>query len=125
MAESMNHHSELVDRGEFLNGMGSYGHLMVGDKAFEFYDEKVAKNYIQIHWDEVDFLSAEVIFNRWIPRFAFHTKQNGVFRFAARHPKKVLRAVRNHMDPNKMLRSLSVWDVIKRSVRQAIHRRQK
>ena len=37
---------------------------------------------------------------KWIPRFKIQTKRNGSFIFAAREPKRVLKAMTNHIDPN-------------------------
>ena len=85
----------FVDKATSFIGMATYGQIMIGDKAFEFYNSKNPKDYIQIPWNEVDLIIASVYFKgRWIPRFAIQTKQNGIFPFAARHPKAVLRACR-------------------------------
>ncbi|MDD7114932.1 MAG: DUF956 family protein, partial [Lachnospiraceae bacterium] len=52
------------------------------------------------------------------PRFAVQTKKDGAFSFASREPKKVLRAMNKYVPDDKMLRSLSAWDVIKRKVKR-------
>jgi Uncharacterized protein conserved in bacteria len=63
-------------------GMADYGKIMVGDKGFEFYDDRDTNNYIQIPWTEVRLVIVSVIFGgRWIPRFAIETKKNGTFPF--------------------------------------------
>ena len=95
IAQSQNTKAELVDKATSFIGMATYGQIMIGDKTFEFYNSKNPKDYIQIPWNEVDLIIASVYFKgKWIPRFAIQTKQNGIFPFAARHPKAVLRACR-------------------------------
>ncbi len=47
---------------------------MVGDRAFEYYNEKNVEDYIQIPWDQIDHVAASVKFGgRLIPRFAICT----------------------------------------------------
>ncbi|HCW53326.1 MAG TPA: DUF956 domain-containing protein, partial [Clostridium sp.] len=88
------------------------------DKGFEFYDSRDVKNYIQIPWEEVDYVIVSVMFKgKWIPRYAIRTKKNGTYTFASKDPKRVLRAVRNYVDPNRIVSSLSFFDVVKRSVK--------
>ena len=51
---------------------------------------------------------------KWIPRYAIQTKKNGTYTFASKEPKKVLRAIREHVPAERLVQSLGVWDVIKR-----------
>lgn len=76
-------------------GMANYGKVLVGDEAFEYYNDKNVNDYIQIPWSEVTEIMASVMFKgKWIPRFAVVTKNNGNFIFSTRDNKKTLRAVR-------------------------------
>lgn len=126
MVESINTKVELVEKGTSYLGAGTYGQLMVGDKGFEFFNDKNVRDYIQIPWEEVDSVIASVIFGgKTIPRFAIKTKANGTYTFSSKDAKATLRAIRNHMDPNKMVRSLSFWDVVKRSVSNIFHKKNK
>lgn len=118
MVQSINTRADLVINATSHLGLSDYGKLMIGDKGFEFYDDQNARNYIQIPWDEVDYVIASVMFGgKWIPRYAIKTKKNGTFSFSSRDPKKVLREVRKHVDPDHMVQSLGVWDVVKRGVK--------
>ena len=45
-------------------GLTTYGNIMIGDKAFEFYNEKNVQDFIQIPWTEVDRVEASVHFKR-------------------------------------------------------------
>jgi len=116
MVQSLNTKSDLVMNATSHLGMADYGKIMVGDKGFEFYDDRDAKNYIQIPWTEVRLVIVSVIFGgKWIPRFAIETKKNGTFSFSARDPKKVLRAVRVYIKPDHIVRSLGFFQVVKRA----------
>lgn len=99
---------------------------MVGDKGFEFYDERDAKNFIQIPWEEVDIVITSVMFKgKWIPRFAIKTKQNGTFTFSTKDPKKVLRAIRVYITPDRIVKSLSFFQVLQRSVKNIFSKKNK
>ena len=97
------------------SGIGTYGDVMVGNNAFEFYNERNPEDYIQIPWTEVDHIAAEVI-GKKIVRFAIFIKQGGHFSFSTRDNIKTLRAVRNYVPEDRMFRSKSFFDVIKAGV---------
>lgn len=115
---SMNTQLDLVIPGTSHIGLNSYGQIMVGDKAFEFYDERDPNNYVQIPWEEVDLVVASIYFGgKWIPRYGFQTKKNGMLNFSSKNPKKVLRAVRLYIAPERIVRSLTFFQVLKRGVK--------
>ncbi|WP_125702367.1 DUF956 family protein [Lacticaseibacillus daqingensis] len=114
MVESLNTKVELVTEATSFLGMPDYGKIMIGDKGFEFYNEKKPNSYIQIPWTEVDHLDVSVMFGgKWIPRYAVATRRNGTYTFASKDPKAVLRAVREHIPADKILKSLTFWQVFK------------
>ncbi|KRL12364.1 DUF956 family protein [Schleiferilactobacillus perolens] len=118
MVESLNTKVELVMDATSYLGMPEYGKLMVGDKGFEFYNEKNLKHYIQIPWDEVDYVIVSILFRgKWIPRYAFKTKKAGTFSFSSKDPKRVLRAVREHVPADHIVKSLSFLQVLSRGIR--------
>lgn len=118
MVQSLNTKIDLtIDATSFM-GINEYGQLMVGDKAFEFYNSRDTRKFIQIPWEEVDYVIASVMFKgKWIPRYAIQTKRNGMFTFASKEPKKVLRAIREYVDPDRMVHSLGFFDVLKRAAK--------
>ena len=78
MAQSINTKVDLVMNGTSYLGLNSYGKIMIGDKGFEFFNERNVDDYIQIPWEEVDYIIASVLFKgKKIPRFAVQTKKNG------------------------------------------------
>lgn len=117
MAQSLNTKVDLVMDATSFHGMNNYGKIMIGDKGFEYYNEKKMNDYIQIPWEEVDYVIASVMFKgKKIPRYAIQTKKNGTFSFASKEPKKVLRAINQYIPSERLVRSLSFFDVLKRNI---------
>ncbi|MDF0479004.1 DUF956 family protein [Vagococcus sp. PNs007] len=115
MVQSINTKVDLVIDATSFTGLTDYGKIMVGDKGFEFYNDRDKRKFIQIPWEEVDLVLASVMFKgKWIPRYAIQTKKNGTYTFSSKQPKKVLRAIREYVDSDRMVHSLSFMDVVKR-----------
>lgn len=115
MVQSINTKVDMVVDATSYIGFTSYGKIMIGDKGFEFYDDRDANNYIQIPWKEVDYVIASVLFKgNWIPRYAIKTKANGTYTFSSKKPKVLLRAINKYVDSDHIVRSLDFLDVIKR-----------
>ena len=50
MVQSLNTKVDLtIDATSFL-GINEYGKIMIGDKAFEFYNDRDKRKFIQIPW---------------------------------------------------------------------------
>ena len=123
MVQSLNKKVDLVMDATAFTGVSDYGKIMIGDKSFEFYNSRDTRKFIQIPWEEVDYVIASVLFKgKWIPRYAIKTKKNGTYTFASKDAKKVLRAIRNYVDPDHMVSSLSFFDVLKRSVKSLFNK---
>ena len=117
MVQSQNTKVDYTERASSLSGLTTYGDVMVGDRAFEFYNERNKEDFIQIPWDEVDYVAAEVLPGKKIARFAIFTKENGHFDFSTRDNKATLRAMREHLPEELLQRSPSLLDVLKAGVR--------
>lgn len=118
MIRSLNTKVDLVINATAFTGISDYGKIMVGDRGFEFYNSRNPHKFIQIPWDEIDYVVASVLFKgKWIPRYAIQTKKNGTYTFASKDAKKVLRTVRNYVTPEHMVSSLSFFDVVKRALK--------
>lgn len=116
MVQSLNTKVDLVIDATAFTGLTDYGKIMIGNLGFEFYNSRDSRKFIQIPWEEVDYVIASVMFKgKWIPRYAVQTKKNGTFTFASKEPKKVLRAVQEYVEPDRMVQSLGFFDVIKRA----------
>ncbi|KLV25152.1 DUF956 domain-containing protein [Niallia circulans] len=117
MVQSINTKVDLVMNATSHTGISEYGKIMIGDKGFEFFNSRDARKFIQIPWEEVDYVIASIMFKgKWIPRYSIQTKRNGTYTFSSKDPKKVLRAIREYVDPKRMVQSLSFFDVIKRGL---------
>ncbi len=118
MVQSINTKVDLTINATSYLGIAEYGKIMIGDKGFEFYNERDARKFVQIPWEEVDYVIASVMFKgKWIPRFAIQTKRNGTYSFSSKNPKMVLKAIREYVEPSHMVKSLSLVDVIKRGIK--------
>ena len=116
MAQSMNTTIDLTMSATSFQGLNEYGTIMIGDRAFEFYHKRNVNQFIQIPWEEVDYVIASVMFKgKKIPRYAIQTKKNGTFSFSSKEPKKVLRAINQYIPSERLVRSLSFFDVLKRN----------
>lgn len=62
MAQSQNSSVYYTEHATSFHGMATYGNVMLGNKAFEFYNERNPEDYIQIPWDEIDRVAASVMF---------------------------------------------------------------
>lgn len=119
MVESINSKVDLVMEGTSYIGLTDYGKIMIGNKGFEFFNDRDVNKFIQIPWDEVELVIASVMFKgRWIPRFAIQTKKDGTFSFSAKNSKKLLRAMQKYVAPEKMVRSLTFFQVLKRNLKK-------
>lgn len=118
MVQSLNTKVDLVVDATSFSGLTDYGQIMIGDKGFEFYNSNDYRKFIQIPWEEVDYVIASVMFKgKWIPRYAIKTKKNGTYSFSSKDTKKVLRTVRKYVDANRIVKSLSFFDVVKRELK--------
>ena len=107
MVQSINTKVDLVIDATSFTGLTDYGQIMIGDNGFEFYHARDRRKYIQIPWEEVDYVLASVMLKgKWIPRY-----------------KKVLRAIREYVDEDRMVQSLSFFDVVKRGIRSMFKRK--
>lgn len=118
MAQSLNTSVYYTAKASYVSGIPSTGHVMAGDKSFEYYNEANTDDFVQIPWVEIDHVAASVLLGgRVIPRFVIFTRSAGHFAFSARNNHECLRAIREHVDANKIVRSKSFWDVFKQGIK--------
>lgn len=76
MVQSINTKVDLVIDATSFTGLTDYGQIMIGNNGFEFYHARDRRKYIQIPWEEVDYVLASVMLKgKWIPRYAIQTKK--------------------------------------------------
>ena len=71
-------------------------------RPFEFYNDTKLQDYVQIPWDEITYVIADVYGGKFI-RFEIRTKQNGRFRFASRKKRITLKEIQKEF-PRESLR---------------------
>ena len=116
MAQSLNKQVDLTIKATSFLGLTSTGKVMIGDKAFEFYNDRNVEDFIQIPWDRIDRIEASVIGKKRISRFAIFLANDKYFSFSTRDNIKTLSAVAKYVPADRMLRSLSFADVFKRGL---------
>lgn len=126
MVQSLNSKVDMTVAGTSYLGLTDYGKIMIGDKAFEFYNDRDVQKFIQIPWEEVEYVIASVMFKgKWIPRYAIRTKANGTYTFSSKKPKDTLRAIRVYVPSDHMVHSLTFFQVIRRGIRNLFTRKKK
>ena len=114
MAQSQNTTVDLTIPATMFTGFSVTGSMMVGDRALEFYNERNVEDYIQIPWDQIDHVAASVMFRgRVIARWAVFTVGGANYSFSTRDNRAALRAVRDHIGGEKVLRSATFFGVIR------------
>lgn len=114
MAQSQNTKVDLTVPATSFMGLAEYGNMMIGDRALEFYNERNVEDYIQIPWDQIDHIAASVMFRgRMIARWAVFTVGGANYSFSTRDNRAALRAIRDHIGGEKILRSATFFGVIR------------
>ena len=62
MVQSINTKVDLVIKATSFTALSDYGQIMIGDRGFEFFNDRDARQFIQIPWEEVDYVIASVMF---------------------------------------------------------------
>lgn len=113
MVSSLNTKVDLTIPATFLMGLTKYGNVMIGDKAFEFYNERNVTDNIQIPWNEIDRIEGSVVLKgKKISRFAIFKKDGSYYTFSTRDNKKTLRACNLYIPSEKLVRAWSAIDVL-------------
>lgn len=121
MVSSQNKKVEFSCDATSFMGLSTYGKLMLGDVALEFYNDRNVNDFIQIPWSEITCVYASVIMRgKYIPRFLIVTQSSGKYSFSTRDNKHVLRVIRSHIGEEKMLKSPSFLDIVRLGVTRLI-----
>ena len=126
MVQSLNTKVDLTVKATSYLGLANYGEVMVGDKAFEFYNEKNIRDYIQIPWEEVNCVMASVMFKgKWITLSSEHTPAVFPQRISLSQPhlRALLRAINKYIPSENLVRSLSFFQVIKRGLKSLFRKK--
>ena len=108
MAISMNTKVLFTTKANSLSGMfgNKNGNILVGDKAFEFYNNRNPEDYIQIPWGEIVRVRAQIFFkDKYIRGFFIDTKNSGTYNFVVKNAGKTLKTMRDFLGNEKIVRN--------------------
>ncbi|MBF0787679.1 MULTISPECIES: DUF956 family protein [unclassified Streptococcus] len=104
MVQSQNKTVDLQTSGVSYLGMGGkVGKFLIGDKALEFYADANVEDYIQIPWENVQKIGANVSGNHISRHFQVFT-DSGKFLFASKDSGKILKEAREHLGNQKVVK---------------------
>ncbi|MBJ7541618.1 MULTISPECIES: DUF956 family protein [Streptococcus] len=108
MAQSLNSTVELTTTGVSYLGMGGkVGKFLLGNKGLEFYSDANVEDYIQIPWENIEKIGANVSRNKVSRHFEVFTDK-GKFLFASKDSGKILKVARQHIGNDKVVRMLTL-----------------
>ena len=112
MAQSLNSTVELTTTGVSYLGMGGkVGKFLLGNKGLEFYSDANVEDYIQIPWENIEKIGANVSRNKVSRHFEVFTDK-GKFLFASKDSGKILKVARQHIGNDKVIRMLTLVQII-------------
>ena len=104
MAQSQNTKIDFQTTGTSYLGIGGkVGKFLVGDKALEFYADANVEDYIQIPWDTIHQIGANVSGKRISRHFEVFTNK-GKFLFASKDAGTISKYARNHIGNEKVVK---------------------
>lgn len=108
MAISMNTKVLFTTKANSLSGMfgNKNGDILVGDNAFEFYNSRNPEDYIQIPWNEIIRVRAQLFFkDKYIRGFFIDTKSAGTYNFVVKNAGKTLKTMRDFLGNERIVRN--------------------
>lgn len=114
MAISKNTKVLFNTKGNLLSGMvgNKNGDILVGDKAFEFYNSRNPEDYVQIPWEEIKLVRAQIFFkDKYIRGFFVDTKSSGTFNFVVKNAGKTLKTMRDFIGNEKIVRNKPLFSI--------------
>ena len=123
MAQSINSTVELTTTGVSYLGMGGkVGTFLLGNKGLEFYSDANVEDYIQIPWENIEKIGANVSRNKVSRHFEVFTDK-GKFLFASKDSGKILKVARQHIGNDKVIRMLTLVQIIIKRLSRFVKRK--
>lgn len=112
MALSLNKTVEFHTTGvSYLGVGGKVGKILVGNAAFEFYADANVEDYIQIPWQEIERIGANVSGRKISRHFEIYTRESK-FLFASKDSGKILKISREHLGNEKIVKLPTLIQII-------------
>lgn len=108
MVVSLNTKAYFKTKANSLTGsFGSkHGDILIGNKAFEFYNYRNPNDYIQIPWEQVELVRAQIYLrDKYIRGFFIDTTNSGTFNFVVKEAGKTLKIMRDFVGEEKIVRN--------------------
>ena len=123
MAQSINSTVELTTTGVSYLGMGGkVGKFLLGNKGLDFYSDANVEDYIQIPWENIEKIGANVSRNKVSRHFEVFTDK-GKFLFASKDSGKILKVARQHIGNDKVIRMLTLVQIIIKRLSRFVKRK--
>ncbi|ALT81433.1 MULTISPECIES: DUF956 family protein [Streptococcus] len=123
MAQSINSTVELTTTGvSYLSMGGKVGKFLLGNKGLEFYSDANVEDYIQIPWENIEKIGANVSRNKVSRHFEVFTDK-GKFLFASKDSGKILKVARQHIGNDKVVRMLTLVQIIIKRLSRFVKRK--
>lgn len=120
MVQSLNTQVELKARGQSYIGIGGQvGNFLVGDKALEFYSDRNVQDFIQMPWENIQSIGANVNRGKVSRHFEVNTDL-GNFRFSSPDSGRILKIARQHIGDEKVLRLPTLVQMTWKKIQQAL-----
>lgn len=104
MAQSLNKSIDLHTTGmSYLGIGGKVGKFLIGDVALEFYADANVEDYVQIPWEIITQIGANVSGKKVSRHFEVFTEQ-GKFLFASKDSGKILKIAREKIGNEKVVK---------------------
>ena len=117
MAQSLNKTVEFHTTGvSYLGVGGKVGKILVGNAAFEFYADANVEDYIQIPWQEIKQIGANVSGRKISRHFEVFTDQ-GKFLFASKDSGKILKIAREKLGNDKVVKLPTLIQIIGQKIK--------
>lgn len=116
MAQSLNTRVDLSTTGVFYVGLGGnkVGKFLIGDKALEFYPDNNVEKYVQIPWQEIETIGANVSGKTVSRHFQIWVTGNRKLMFASKDSGKILKIAREKIGNDKVVKLPTLLQKIER-----------
>lgn len=112
MAQSLNKTVDYQTTGmSYLGFGGKVGKFLVGDKALEFYKNTNVEDYIQIPWDNIIAIGANVS-HRKVSRHFQVVTDKGKFLFSSKDSGQILKYARQKLGNDKVIKLPTLIQII-------------
>lgn len=108
MVVSLNTKAIYKTKANLFNGGFGYtnGDILIGDRAFEFYNHQNPESYLQIPWEEIKLVRAHVMFKgKFIRAYYIDTNSSKTFQFVSKDSGRTLKMMREFIGNEKIVKT--------------------